>query len=342
MSNQLVTVKQEVRNALAALSPELTQGLQTALGDAMYSFGSSLKVLRLKGSRFALHDGANEVIVPAEKFFIIPLAIAPADFYSGYMTAYKGSDEGKAPDWLWHPDDVPADLPERFIGKDAEGNNKFRTNRRMAFLRVHQTEAGGFRPDVENIYIHDFGGMSIFGDNTVTGAMSLGNYMRFCVSNQIIPLQVIVQVVFDTRHAVPVIRLNPQRHEDGTLRAIENVAALTKLAQIATSPEVAQMMKVEAKRPSEDGEAPAPAAKPAVKPAAKPATKPAAKPAPAPVVEEPVVEDVVVEEPAAEVVESADDLLAQANAFEMPESSPAPATAASSSDEALMALMADM
>ena len=278
--------------------------LQNNFGD---SFGESFSRISLKGSRFSLKSGSSSELISSDRLVCVILADAPTDHCTYYANKYDpATADDVKPTAVWlRGQDAPVVVPQAALTKDATG--------RLGYSVAHRTVIAYADPATNQMsltpVVFDIGSMSLYGEDLTlsdgTVAMSYSSFRRWCAKQGIPPCLVLVQVIFDLRQSVPVVRFIPGRN--GANPAILPQPLLGQVIEKAKSQEVKDLLKVTlidgteepmtntapAPQPQQTVAQPAPQPAPVqqtVAPAPQPQVAPAVQPAPA--VEAPTMETI--------------------------------------------------
>lgn len=238
-------VTQQTQNLMPALPQELQNQLAAHFGTALSSFGGSFKRISIKGSRFHVLDGAQEIYQSATHLDVVILGIAEKNHCAWYAKKYDGSDDAVAPDAVWEMDgEVPANVPASALQKDAEGRNQYAIRRRIVVAAMLPDSAGGLSLYTDGVFVLDINAKSNFGADIVAGntkAYGFNNYIPALLSTKLYPCALVTRIVFDTSESVPVLRFHPMMNNQGQLTTF-NDQQMAAIVQMITDHNVMKLL----------------------------------------------------------------------------------------------------
>ncbi len=214
MNTKLATIPAAMQNMMPALPEEQRALLASMFGGAMTSFGSLFNRLSIKGHRFHLMEGKQEVRTAADQLDIVILGIGAENYNVYYEGEYDPSKDDVKPTAMWgESEPVPACVPPTpAVGADGKpGKKPYSIRRRIVFSPIEMCrESGELTVDLSKLYVFDVNAMSMFGEPIPqSNAYSLGGYITYLRTNGLYPCVLGTRLVFDTRESVPVVKFVP-------------------------------------------------------------------------------------------------------------------------------------
>lgn len=212
MSTAIATIPAALQNMMPTLPVEQQQLLAATFGDAMLSFGSTFNRLSIKGSRFRLMEGKQEVITKADHLDIIILSIGAENYNVYYAGEYDPTRDDVKPTAMWGANEpIPACVPPAAVQADGKpGRKPYSIRRRIVFTPYHIQENGTGVVDLSKLYVFDVNAMSMFGDSDpAINAYSFGNYITMLRNAGVYPCLLPTRLIFDTKESVPVVKFVP-------------------------------------------------------------------------------------------------------------------------------------
>lgn len=246
MNTQLATIPAAMQNMMPALPEDQRALLASMFGGAMTSFGSLFNRLSIKGHRFHLMEGKQEVRTAADFLDIVILGIGAENYNVYYEGEYDPSKDDIKPTAMWGESEaVPACVPPTpAVGADGKpGKKPYSIRRRIVFSPIElDQQTGELKMDLSKLYVFDVNAMSMFGEPIPqSNAYSLGGYITFLRTAGLYPCVLGTRLVFDTRESVPVVKFIPYNNQGKPVMLPANYLT-DVVSTIQTEPKVAELL----------------------------------------------------------------------------------------------------
>lgn len=246
MNTQLATIPAAMQNMMPALPEDQRALLASMFGGAMTSFGSLFNRLSIKGHRFHLMEGKQEVRTAADFLDIVILGIGAENYNVYYEGEYDPSKDDVKPTAMWGESEaVPACVPPTpAVGADGKpGKKPYSIRRRIVFSPIElDQQTGELNMDLSKLYVFDVNAMSMFGEPIPqSNAYSLGGYITFLRTAGLYPCVLGTRLVFDTRESVPVVKFIPYNNQGKPVMLPANYLT-DVVSTIQTEPKVAELL----------------------------------------------------------------------------------------------------
>ncbi|MDU8951377.1 MAG: hypothetical protein E7G41_04905 [Bifidobacterium sp.] len=246
MNTQLATIPAAMQNMMPALPEDQRALLASMFGGAMTSFGSLFNRLSIKGHRFHLMEGKQEVRTAADFLDIVILGIGAENYNVYYEGEYDPSKDDIKPTAMWGESEaVPACVPPTpAVGADGKpGKKPYSIRRRIVFSPIElDQQTGELKMDLSKLYVFDVNAMSMFGEPIPqSNAYSLGGYITFLRTAGLYPCVLGTRLVFDTRESVPVVKFIPYNNQGKPVMLPANYLT-DVVSTIQSEPKVAELL----------------------------------------------------------------------------------------------------
>lgn len=246
MNTNLATIPAAMQNMMPALPEEQRALLASMFGGAMTSFGSLFNRLSIKGHRFHLMEGKQEVRTAADFLDIVILGIGAENYNVYYEGEYDPSKDDVKPTAMWGESEaVPSCVPPTpAVGADGKpGKKPYSIRRRIVFTPIEMNpQSGELTIDLSKLYVFDVNAMSMFGEPIPqSNAYSLGGYITYLRTNGLYPCVLGTRLVFDTRESVPVVKFVPYNN-NGQPMMLPPPMLTDVVNTIQTEPKVTELL----------------------------------------------------------------------------------------------------